>query len=47
VEAEAATATKRAAMTSARKEAMSQPSQPWVFVDLSNDGPSTSGGASH
>jgi hypothetical protein len=38
---------KRVATVSARKEAMSQSSQPRVFVDLSDDGPSTSGGAGH
>jgi hypothetical protein len=38
---------KRAATTSARKEATNQPSQPRVFVDLSDDGPSTSGSAGH
>jgi hypothetical protein len=43
-EAEEATATKRAAMASARKEAMSQPSQSCVFIDLGYDGPLTSGG---
>jgi hypothetical protein len=31
----------------ARKEAMNQPSQPPVFVDLSDDDPSTSGSACH
>jgi hypothetical protein len=43
-EAKVAMAAKRAAMASARKETASQPSQPRVFIDLSDDGPSTSGG---
>jgi hypothetical protein len=43
-EAKEATATKRAAMASARKEAMSQPSQSCVFIDLGYDGPLTRGG---
>jgi hypothetical protein len=38
---------KRATMASARKETASQPSQSWVFIDLSDDGPSTSGSAGH
>jgi hypothetical protein len=42
----AATA-KRAAAASARKETMRQPSQLRVFINLSNDGPSTSGGIGH
>jgi hypothetical protein len=46
-EAEAAIATKRAATASTRKETASQPSQSRVFIDLSDDGPSTSGGADH
>jgi hypothetical protein len=40
-------AAKRAATASARKEGMSQPSQPRVFIDLGNDGPSTTGGGGH
>jgi hypothetical protein len=44
-EAEAVMAAKRAAAASARKETTSQPSQPQVFIDLSDDNPSTSGGA--
>jgi hypothetical protein len=46
-DAEAAMAAKRAAMVSARKETMSQPSQGPIFIDLNDDGPSTSGGARH
>jgi hypothetical protein len=42
-EAEAAAVAKRTATAVARKEATSQPSEPRVFVDLSDDGPSTSG----
>jgi hypothetical protein len=41
---------KSAAAVSARKDAMNQPSQPRVFIDLSDDlsdGVSTSGGAGH
>jgi hypothetical protein len=38
---------KRAAVALARKEATNQPSQPQVFIDLGDDGPSTSGGAGH
>jgi hypothetical protein len=46
-EAKAAAATKRATTAATRKEAMNQPSQPRVFVDLSDDDPSTNGSASH
>jgi hypothetical protein len=42
-EAEAATSAKRA--TTARKETTSQPSQPRVFINIGDDGPSTSGDA--
>jgi hypothetical protein len=41
------TAAKRAAVALARKETTSQPSQPWVFIDLGDDGTSTSGGTGH
>jgi hypothetical protein len=40
-------AAKRDAATSARKETMSQPSQPRDFIDQGDYGPSTSGGAGH
>jgi hypothetical protein len=46
-EAEAAMAAKRATMASTRKQTASQPSQPRVFINLSGDSPSTSGGAGH
>jgi hypothetical protein len=46
-EVKAATMMKRLALVSARKETTSQPSQTRVFIDLGDDGPSTSGGASH
>jgi hypothetical protein len=42
-EAEEAMVAKSAATASARKETASQPFQPRVFIDLSDDGPSTSG----
>jgi hypothetical protein len=46
-EAKAATTAKRVAAVSAKKETTSQPSQPHVFIDLGDNGPSTSGGAGH
>jgi hypothetical protein len=46
-EAEAVTTVKRAATALARKEATSESSQPQLFINLSDDGPSTSGGAGH
>jgi hypothetical protein len=44
---EAARAAKWAVVASARKETTSQPSQPWVFIDLGDDAPSTCGGVGH
>jgi hypothetical protein len=46
-EAEATMEAKRPAMVSARKEMASQPSKQRLFIDLSNDDPSTSGGPGH